>query len=364
MPTLKNKDIIRYRLNNQHLLTTQFSQPEGVVQNLCAVQAQDYAGALWGLGLRLLNANEDAIDQAFAAGTILRTHILRPTWHFVAPDDIRWLLMLTAPRVQAFNAYHYRKCELDEKLFARCRKVLEKVLQGGQQLTRNELREKFEAAGISTQIELRMTHIMAWAELEGVVCSGARRGKQFTYALLEERVLPAQLLSRDEALAEMVRRYFRTRGPATLQDFAWWSGLTVTDAKRGIQLVKAELQQATVDEQIYWFAEPATLIEPKKPLAFLLPNYDEYFIGLKDRSAINMAIKAIPSEQMLSALSGHILIVNGIVVGGWKRALQKKAVSIEVKLLSPLTPAEQKAVQQAAERYGIFLGLPVTLAYS
>lgn len=361
---ITTKDIIRYRLNNQHLLATAFQRPDEVVQNLCAVQAQDYAGALWGLGLRLRNANEDAVDQAFAAGAILRTHILRPTWHFVAPADIRWLLMLTAPRVQAFNAYQYRKCELDEKLFARCRKVLEKVLQGGQQLTRNELGEKFEAAGINTQVELRVTHIMAWAELAGVVCSGARRGKQFTYALLEERVPPTQPLSRAEALAEMTRRYFRTRGPATLQDFAWWSGLTVTDAKRGIQLVENELQQVTLAEQIYWFAEPTALSEPKKPLAFLLPNYDEYFIGLKDRSAINMAIKASPSEQMLSALSGHILIVNGMVVGGWKRSLQKKAVSIEVKLLSPLTTAEQKAVQQAAERYGAFLGLPVTLAYS
>jgi hypothetical protein len=361
---MKAKDIIRYRLNNQHLLTTMFNQPEEVVQNLCAVQAQDYAGALWGLGLRLLNANEDAVDKAFAAGTILRTHILRPTWHFVTPADIRWLLMLTAPRVQAFNAYQYRKCELDDKLFARSRKMLEKVLQGGQQLTRNELRDKFEAAGVNTQIELRMTHIMAWAELEGVVCSGARRGKQFTYGLLEERVPPAPPVSRDEALAEMMLRYFRTRGPATLQDFAWWSGLTVTDAKRGIELVKTQLQQATVDEQAYWFTEPAALIEPKKPLAFLLPNYDEYFIGLKDRSAINMAIKAIPTEQMLSALSGHILIVNGIVVGGWKRTLQKKAVSIDFKLLSPLSPTEQKAVQQAAERYGAFLGLPVTLAYT
>jgi hypothetical protein len=361
---MKAKDIIRYRLNNQHLLTTQFNRPEEVVQNLCAVQAQDYAGALWGLGLQLLKANEDSVGRAFAAGAILRTHILRPTWHFVTPADIRWLLMLTAPRVQAFNAYQYRKCELDERLFARCRKVLEKVLQGGQQLTRNELGDRFEAAGINTQIELRLTHIMAWAELEGVVCSGARRGKQFTYALLEERVAPTQPIPREEALAEMTLRYFKTRGPATLHDFAWWSGLTVTEAKRGIELVKTELQQATVDNLVYWFAEPAALIEPKKPLAFLLPNYDEYFIGLKDRSAINMALKALPSEQMLSALSGHILIVNGIVVGGWKRTLQKKSVSIEVKLLSPLTQTEQKAVHQAAERYGTFLGLPVSLAYA
>lgn len=359
---MKAKDIIRYRLNNQHLLATQFNQPEEVVQHLCAVQSQDYAGALWGLGLRLRAPDENSLDQAFASGTILRTHVLRPTWHFVTPADIRWLLMLTAPRVQAFNAYQYRKCELDEKLFARSRKVIEKVLQGGQQLTRNELRDKFEAAGIKTQIELRMTHIMAWAELEGVVCSGARRGKQFTYALLEERVPAVPPIPRDEALAEMMLRYFRTRGPATLQDFAWWSGLTVTDAKRGIELVKANLQCATVDERDYWFAEPAAFIEPKKPLAHLLPNYDEYFIGLKDRSAINMALKAIPSERMLSALSGHILIVNGSVAGGWKRTLRKDGVSIALELLKPLTSAEQKAVAQAAEKYGTFLGLPVTLS--
>lgn len=358
---MKTKDIIRQRLTNQHLLATSFSQPEAVVQNLGAVQAQDYAGALWGLGLRLNEAKESALDQAFAAGSILRTHILRPTWHFVTPADIRWLLRLTAPRVHAFNAYQYRQCGLDEKLFQRCRKVLEKALQGGQQLTRNELRDKLAAAGINTQVELVMTHIMAWAELEGVVCSGARRGKQFTYALLEERVPPAPNLSRDEALAELTLRYFKTRGPATWQDFAWWSGLTVTDAKRGTELVKNQLQQVTIEDRAFWLAEPATLLTPKKPVAHLLPNYDEYFIGFKDRGAFNMAGAGAASDKLPTALSGHILMVNGLAVGGWKRTLTKQHVELEFNLLTPLTTAEQRAVQAAAEGYGDFLGLPVKL---
>jgi DNA glycosylase AlkZ-like len=188
-------DIAHRRLANQHIVQPTFKQPGDVVRWLGAVQAQDYAGAKWALGLRLRGVTDDDIDQAFGAGSILRTHLMRPTWHFVTPLDIGWLLALTGPRVHAVNGYMYRKLELDSAIFKRSNATLAKALRGGKQLTRNELRGVLQKAGIATDGELRMGYLMMRAELDGLVCSGARRGKQFTYALVDERAPRAKTWS-------------------------------------------------------------------------------------------------------------------------------------------------------------------------
>lgn len=360
---MKNPEIVRQRFHHQHLAETRFHTPEGVVQWQGAVQSQDYASAKWALGLRLPNVTDDEVERAFANGSILRTHVLRPTWHFVTPAEIRWMLALTAPRVNALNAYHYRKAELDNATFMRSHKALEKALQGGKQLTRDELRGVLERAGIATEGEVRMTHLMMRAELDGVICSGARRGKQFTYALLEERVPPAKPLTREEALHELLMRYFTSRGPATLQDFVWWSGLTMAEARRGIEQVKTRLEQEVIDGQPYWFAASSAPTQKLSHTAHLLPNYDEYFIGFKDRSAFMVAIRATQKDMLLTGLSAHIIVVAGQVVGGWKRTLTKNAVRVELTPLKPLTKSEKQAIAVAAERYGRFLKLPVTLSW-
>src|SRR5215204_6450301 len=216
-------DIPAYRLHNQRLSTPNFKTPQAVVQWLGAVQAQDYAGAKWALAQRMTDATDAALDQAFADGSILRTHLLRPTWHFVTPQDIRWMLTLTAPRVHAVSAYMYRQSGLVKAVFKKSNAILEKALQGGKQLTRTELATALDKAGISAD-GFRLTYLMMYGELEGLICSGARRGKQFTYALLEERVPSVKTINRVEALAELISRYFATRGPATLADFTMWSG--------------------------------------------------------------------------------------------------------------------------------------------
>jgi hypothetical protein len=184
-------DIAHQRLINQHIAAAPFEKPSDVVNWLVAVQAQDYFGAKWALGLRLQDAHDAEIDRAFNAGSILRTHVMRPTWHFVMPTDIRWLLALTAPRVHAVNAHRYRELELDDATLKRSRKVLTKALQGEKQLTRDELRDALQAAKIAADGQ-RLAYIVMAAELDGLICSGARRGKQFTYALLDERVPPAR----------------------------------------------------------------------------------------------------------------------------------------------------------------------------
>lgn len=345
------------RLANQRLLKPTLERAIDVVSLLGAVQAQDYGAAKWGLAQRTRNATDADIEQEISAGAIVRTHILRPTWHFVAAADIHWMLALSAPRVHAANAYYYRHLELDEGVFSKSRKVLIKALQGGKQLTRVELGGALEKAGIPMKDPRRLSASMMRAELDGVVCSGARRGKQFTYTLLDERVSRARVLDRDEALAELARRYFSTRGPATADDFSWWSGLTKSDSKRAADAAAPGLEHEIIDGMSYWFPTATRLTKRRTPIAHLLPNYDEYFIGFRDRGAFAKRLRAAGIEARTDALSGHILAINGQIVGGWGRTLRGKEAIVRLKLLQRLTAPENRAVEQAVRDFGEFLGI-------
>jgi hypothetical protein len=246
-------DIVQLRLHNLFISNPQLKDPVHALECLGAVQAQDFAGAKWALGLRIPGATDNQVERSFNEGAILRTHILRPTWHFVTQADIRWMLALTAPRVHSINGTMYRKLELDSTIFKRCNAVLVKTLGGEQHLTRAELRGVLQSAGIDTRDNYRMSYLVMQAELDGIICSGPRRGKQFTYALMDERAPQARVLERNEALVELARRYFLSRGPATVHDFAKWSGLTVADARLGLEAVQDQLLKEEIDGQIYWF---------------------------------------------------------------------------------------------------------------
>lgn len=359
---MKNSEIAHQRLFNQHISfgQTMLETPADVVGWLCAVQAQDYAGAKWALGLRMQRATDDDLDRAFAEGSILRTHLMRPTWHFVTPADIRWLLALTAPRVHVASGFMYRKLELNDAILQKSNAVLAKVLQGGNQLTRDELQDALAQAGIAVDNGLRLVYFMMYAELEGVICSGPRRGKQFTYALLDERAPHARRLEREEALAELTGRYFASRGPATVQDFAKWSGLTLADARRGLEAVKSQLQEEIIEGQAYWFPPVQAPAKDTSPTAHLLSIYDEYVSSYKDRSAIGTA----EDGARLSALGNdlaYIILIDGQIVGTWKRVIGKKSVVVTTNRFRPLTEIEEQALAAAAQRYGDFLQLPVTL---
>ena len=351
-------DIPAYRLFNQRLSRDKFKTAADVVRYLGAVQAQDYAGAKWAIGLRTDGLSDSDVDRAFTEGAILRTHMLRPTWHFVAPEDIRWMLALSGPRVRGLLVYMDRQLELDGDTLKKCNALLSKTLQGGKQITRADLETAFEKAGIPARGQ-RLGHILMHAELDGLVCSGGRRGKQFTYILLEERVPAAKEWTAEESLAELVQRYFLTRGPATLQDFSWWSGLTLSDARKGMEMVKNRFVNRTVNNQTYWF--PETELPPKErfPPAYLLPNYDEYFIGFKDRSAIGEIARQVGIRKDDPALIAHILIFDGQLIGGWRRTLNKDSVHVETSPITRLSRSEEQAVREAAERFGEFLRLPV-----
>lgn len=353
---LTPSEIAHQRFHNQHIARAKFEKPDEVVAWLGAMQGQEYAMAKWGVAQRMREINDVEMEQAFIEGKTLRTHLLRPTWHFVAEADIRWVLMLTAPRVQAVNAYMYRRLEMDAAFFKRSNAALIKALRDGKQLTRVELASALQEAGIPTTGELRMGYIMMRAELDGIVCSGARRGKQFTYALLEERVPPVKKLDRDEALVELTKRYFTSRGPATMKDFVVWSGLTMADIKKGIEMLKPKLEHEVIDGQAYWFAESALPKTRLSKTAHLLPIYDEYVMGYKDRSAM---LGLLEKEKLVgsSIAFDNIIVIDSMLVGSWKRTLTKSEVLVETNFNVPLTKTQTQAVAAAVEQYGKFLGV-------
>jgi len=352
-------DIVRERLRNQALAGSRFREAHEVVAWLGAVQAQDYAGAKWALGLRANGLTEAAVDRAFDAGEILRTHILRPTWHFVTRADIRWMLALSGPRVNAVNGFSYRQAGLDAKVFARSRAALERALGGGRQLTRVELAQVLQRAGIRAS-GVRLASLMMRAELDAVICSGARRGRQFTYALLDERAPRARALTRDEALAELTRRYFSSHGPATLRDYVWWSGLTVADARTGIALATPALTQRLIDGRTCWFVPSASRAPFAPPPAHLLPNFDEYLVAYKDRDAVVGPPR--PEGLRRSGVFAHSILVNGLLAGSWRRAPTGRSIAVEAARYGRLTAAGRRGLAAAAERLGRFTGVDVELS--
>jgi hypothetical protein len=351
--------LVRARLLNQRLLRSDLSTPAEVVSWLGAVQSQDYPGASWALGLRAPGLLRADVERAYNAGEILRTHILRPTWHFVAAADIRWMVALSGPRVNRTNAFMYRTTEVDDRVVARSRSVFERVLRDGQHLTRSELATALGRARV-TATGQRLAYIVMHAELDGVICSGPRRGKQFTYALLDERAPRVPSLSNEEALAELTRRYFTSHGPATLKDYVWWSGLTVRDARRGLDSIRRGLTQETVEDLTYWSVQSPPARTRASSTAWLLPNYDEFLIAYRDRR-LGVPDKSMPPYRQADVYP-HYLIIDGWLAGTWTRQLLSGAVGVSVAHGEELTPTLTRAIAAAAKRYGQFLEMPVTLS--
>jgi hypothetical protein len=353
-------DIALFRLVNQGIATPTFALPGEVVSWLGALQAQDYSGALWSIGLRMASATERAVEQALAQRAIVRTWPMRGTLHIVAAQDVRWLLALLTPRMIAQTASRYRQLELDEATFARSKEVFARALQGGKQLTREEMLQFLEQANIATTGQ-RGYHILARAAQDGLICFGAPSGKQQTFALLDEWVAPTPTLARDEALAELTRRYFTSHGPATLQDLVRWAGVTVAEAKVGLAAATQSLIQTTIDGQSYWMADSPRVPSNGDTTVHLLPGFDEFILGYGDRSAMLDPAYAQRICPGGNGVFNPTLVIDGKVAGTWKRSFKKGAVLIELAPFRSLTPVENQAISAAADRYGEFLGLPVML---
>ena len=332
-----------------------FASPAATVRWFGAVQAQDYRGSLWAIGLRTRAASEASIELAVAERSIVRTWPLRGTLHFVAAADARWMLNLCAPRTLARSA---RRLEQDHgiegRVIARSAKVVTDALSGGNALSRPDLYRRLESAGIATGGS-RGLHLLWWHANEGFICLGPRAGKQQTFVLLDEWLPTSQPISRDDSLAELARRYFCSHGPATVRDFAWWSGLAAADADVARESVARELDAITIDKQTYWQAA-GTPAARTKPGCHLLPAYDEYTVAYQDRSAV------LSSEVAARADSGHgifypALVIDGQVAGTWSRQLLKESVAITCRPFARLDRRQSQALVAAAQRYAQFLGL-------
>jgi len=354
LQTMTNSDIARLRLHNQSIAKSTFEQPADVVAWLGAVQAQDYLGSLWAVGLRMRKAVEADIERALANRTIIRTWPMRGTLHFVAAADVRWMLELLTPRIVAGNARRlHRQYGLDEATFARSKDLFARALEGGKQLTRNAMYEVLESGAISTA-DQRGLHILSRLAQDGLICFGAREGKQQTFALLDEWAPMVKRMERDEALVELARRYFTSHGPATLQDFAWWSGLTTADAKAGLEMAKRFLAQEVSDGQTYWLASSMPAAKDSSPTAYLLPAFDEYTVAYKDRSAV-LDPKYTKQVNSGNGIFYPTIVMDGQVVGTWKRTIKKDTLVITPSPFTKLKRAETHSLAEAASRYGEFL---------
>ncbi|MBV9928909.1 MAG: AlkZ family DNA glycosylase [Acidobacteria bacterium] len=356
---MKTSEVARLRLQGQGIGAGRFEKPADAVRWFGAVQAQDYLGSLWALGLRLPGAVESEVERAVVDRSIVRTWPMRGTLHFVAAEDVRWMLSLAGARTIARAAGRYRQLGLDGATFAKSRRVIERALRG-RQLTRPELAAALERGGVRTEGQ-RLIHLLNRSALEGLTCYAARRGKQFTFALLEEWAAPSKSLSRAEALAELAARYFRSHGPATLQDFVWWSSLTTTDARAGLELAAADLQREVFDDETYWLSPPTRAAVDVQKGAQLLPAFDEYTVAYKDRGAILHPSHTLRPDAATAVL-GPTVIIDGRAAGTWKRTLKRESVVIETNLWATLKRTERDALEEGAQRYGEFLGLPAVVA--
>jgi hypothetical protein len=326
-------EISHHRLVSQKLLETNSNSPEEIVRHLGAMQAQDYAMAKWAIGSRC-DATEKEIEEVINSGKIIRTHILRPTWHFVAATDIHWMLDVSGPLVKRIILSETKKYGYDEKEFERINTNIEKILAGNNHLTREEIVQELNIKKVSGEYYLSPVLIMMYAELAGLVCNGKMKGKQITYGLLEEKVLkPQSKLTKDEGLAKLAKRYFESHGPATLLDFSWWSGFPQTTAKLAIISIESELNSVEIDNQKYWFGTNFTGVDNFCESVHFLPAFDEILISYKTREA------SILLEHQSKAFTNNgifkpVILENGKVIGTWKRTLKKDHAKIETQFFN------------------------------
>lgn len=355
-------------LASQRLLNQRIALPipggaSEVVKHLGAVQAQDYQSALWAIGLRTTEATQADVEQAIANREIIRTWPMRGTLHLVAAADVRWMLSLMATRVISLNAARLeREFGLDTKSLTQCRKIITRALADGQPQTRSALYAILEQAGQGTSAQ-RSLHILGRLAQEGTICQGPRIGKQPSFVLLDAWVPKSADLSREQALGELGLRYFRGHGPATVQDLAWWSGLTLKDAQAALALAKPFLQQESIGDAIYWF-DPGTTtaagVDVEAAAIHLLPAFDEYLVGYKDRSA---ALDPAHTKQVIgvNGIFASNIVIEGRVSGLWKRSMDKQGVALSVTPLRPLKKQERAGIAAAAQRIGRFLDSPVRM---
>lgn len=348
---MRSFDIARLRLAGQQIAGTRLKTAKDIVGRLGAVQAQDLPMALWAIGVRLPCSTVGTIEAAVDRGAIIRTHLLRPTWHFAAAADIRWMLALTAPQILGAMKARHKQLGLEPSVLTKSFAVLEKALRGGAHLTREDLIAALGRAKIATADGLA-SHLFLYAEAAGLICSGAMKNGKPTFALLDEWVPRADVLPKEEALARLAIRYFAGHGPATLQDFIWWSGLPVGQARQALESVKRDLRSETVVSATYWFSGGLSVSPSDPDSACLLPAFDEFLIGYKDRRA-SLPHGSRPKAVSSNGIFRPIMVVNGRIIGTWKKAAVAAAPTLD--FFERPDKGIRALIDEAAARYSRFL---------
>lgn len=344
--------ISQQRFINQKINGPDFTSAQELVHWMGAIQAQDYQMAKYAIGVRLKNATNQTIEDAINKAQIIRTHVLRPTWHFVAAEDARWMLELTAKNLNRALSSNNKKLGLDEKTFKKSNSFIEKLLINGKHLTRKEIMAALEKKGIKTN-DLRASHIMFRAETDLIVCNGIKKQKQFTYALLNERIPITKKFTKEEALGELANRYFSSHGPATLKDFTWWSGLSVGDAMNGLEMIKSKLVSEKYKENVFWLKHSA-FKKIKNDLIIFLPSFDELLISYKSRE-VSLDPQFASRAFTINGIFNPIIVHNSKVIGVWKPQY-KKEIFIKEHFFGKPTEKQKQLCKRAAKEFGKFMG--------
>lgn len=341
--------ITNIRVLSQQLAAPRFSSPKELVEWMGAIQAQEYTMAKWAIGARLKSGSLAQVEKALAQGEIIRTHIMRPTWHFVPAEDLRWMLQLSGYRVKSCFDSYAKKFVIHESVYTACDNLLERILRDNNHLTKQEIGREFKQAGVIDDDSF-VHRFISRAECMGLVCSGADKNGKVTYALIDERIPPTKELHKEEALAKLARRYFRSHSPAGLQDFLWWSGLTIADTRHAIDLIEGELIKDRYAGYELFVHELWMESKPSDDIVHFLPPFDEYLISYKDRSTV-LDPKHYPKAFNNFGTFYPTILHNGRIIGNWKIMTKKGESTIETSFFEQKTKVDKELIKEAGQRF-------------
>jgi hypothetical protein len=362
MPTqndLSTEELLRWRLFNQRISIHKEKTPATLIRHMGAMQAQDYPMAKWALGTRLSGSKESSVHSAVSRGSIIRTHVLRPTWHFVSPENLSWMLSLTTPRLHASSKARLKQLGITPAIIKKSNRLLVSLLKG-RSVNRQEIMDAYTREKINTS-EYRGGHLLFEAELEALICSGRSEDANHTYALIADRIPPAKTHSKSEALKKLGKMYFQGHGPASLADFTWWSGLSPVDARHALEL-QSNLDTFNHDGQVLYAFKKQGVGHQLQGSAYLLPAYDEYTIAYKDRSAMTDK-RFLKKTISTNGIFYPLVVLDGKISGLWKKQQEKERLVITIQQFSSITTSQRELLSLRARELEHFYGKKTVLRF-
>ncbi|WP_291907659.1 winged helix DNA-binding domain-containing protein [Chitinophaga sp. CB10] len=348
-------DIARLRLHAQQITHHSCKTPQALVSYMGPMQAQDYNGGKYAIGVRLPNATLPVVEKAVNQAKIIRTWVFRGTLHLVTPEDIRWMTALVKDRLQQRLRSVEKTLAIKESDYPKIYQLLLREMKGGRQLLKSEIEDLITRHKFHSDY---MRYLLLRASLEGVICHGPLRGKQFTFTLLDEWSPGENNVTTEEALGMLAARYFTSHGPATVADFMTYAGITLREANTGLEIARPALESFTIDKSVWWCGKGLLKSAKPVPRAILLPPFDEILVAYKDRSAMT------PDQHKGKAMTSNgifhpILLLDGQLCGLWKRTIVKGGVDIELQPFRPLKKTDRQVFEAACEHYANFMQLPL-----